>query len=494
MEEQTENWQLRSGTWCRDLRSETWRFATTTDGTVVNAKLSIQDIGRMIGARRDASTGQWFPSDFNYSPRTGTALDVTIDCFDSPWVPPFGASALSDLVKPLTGGLRQTPADLTLTRSSGHDPASDADRTLPPLAPGQHRFLVHKFDVASPTLMAIEPRRGHLLVLLPESKSWVPLERRTGGLLAEGPKNSGGWRMEVVEGTRRATLYLPTASGLAVVTPTLVGLAYAVEYFGEGPALGGPVAWAGEVWLPVLGKTGAVNLVGKPPGAARPIVLPTSVTAPKNGFEGPVYDPLHVIWPSEDGQLVLRLGLDGKKKPDWIGWPDGLRPAFSFGCPYLSASGAFWQLCAAGRQETFEYVEMGKVFPERAATGTPRFGTGRISYGNGQRMEGDPWRQPEQKLDGAPSHVVMPLVESEPEGPVVGLGIDAPQGVLALLESRERHQAVLQLQAGNHALAFGTLNVTRPWLASVFVYDAHLWVYHPELFQPLGWKLANRGD
>jgi len=494
VEEHIESWQLRSGTWYRDPKSETWRLVATPNGTVVNAKLPTQDVGRMIGARRDTSSDQWLPADFNYSPQTGTPLHDTTTYLDSPWVPPFGASAISDTPRPLATGLKQTPARLALARSNGSlDPASGADRTLPALPPGQYRFLVHKFDVASPTLMAIESDQGDLLVLLPESNVWISLERPAGGILAEGLRNSRGWRMEVVEEARCATLYFPTASGLAVVTPTLVGLSYAVEYFGEGPALGGPVAWAGEVWLPVLGRNGAVNLVGKPWGAADPIVLSTSAPAPKNGFEAPVFDSLHVIWPSEEGQLIVRLDPTDRKKSDWIAWPDGLRPTFLLGCPYLSLSGSFWQPCRRGRNESFEYVQMGKLFPERTAVDAPRLGTGHISYKNGQRIEGDPWRQPEHVFDGASSKIVVPLIESELERAVVGLRIDAPQGVLALLESnKERHRAVLQLQAENRAnVLFGTLSVARPWLTSLFVYDAHLWVYHPELPQAFGWKLES---
>jgi hypothetical protein len=492
VEEQTETWQLRSGTWYRDPKSERWRLATAANGTVANAKLSTQDVGRMIRAKRDASSGQWFPSDFDYSPRTGARLHVTITCLDSPWIPPFGASALSDITSPLARGLRQTPARLMLAQSNRRSAANDADRTLPVLPPGQYRFLVHKFDVASPTLMAMELEHRNLLVLLPESQTWVPLEGPTSGILAEGLKNSRGWRMEVVEEARCATLYLPTASGLAAVTPTLIGLSYAVEYFGKGLALGGPVAWAGEVWLPVLGKKGLVNLVGKPRGAAKPIVLPTSAPAPKNGFEAPVFDPLHVIWPSEEGQLIVRLDPNGKKDADWIAWPDRLRPTFSFGCPYLSRSGSFWQLCWRGQNESLEYVQMGKLGPDRAAIDAPRLCTGHISYKKAQRIEGDPWRQPERAFDGASSEVVVPLIESELERAVIGLRIGAPQGVLALLASQERHCAVLQLQTENRAdVLFGTLTVTRPWLSSLFVYEAHLWVYHPELSQALGWKLES---
>ena len=491
MEEQTESWQLSSGTWYREPKSERWRLARTANGTVVNAKLSTQDVGRLIGAMRDTSSGQWFPSDFNYSPQTGTRLHASITYFDSPWVPPYGASALSDITKPLARGLRQTPSPLTFARSNGRfDPAGDADRTLPALPPGQYRFLVHRFDVVSRTLMAIQSEHGNLLVLLPESKTWIPLEP-TGEILAEGLKNYRGWRMELVEGVGGATLYFPTAGGLAAVTPTLIGLSYAVEYFGEGRALGGPVAWAGEIWLPVIGKNGVVNLVGKPQAAAKPIVLRTSAPVPKNGFEAPVFDPLHVIWPSEEGQLIVRLDHHGKTETDWIAWPDGLRPTFSLGCPYLSPSGSFWQLCRRAQGESLEYVQMGKLRPGRVAIDAPRLGTGRISYKKEKRIEGDPWAEPEEVIEEASSEVVVPLIESVLERAVVGLRIDAPLGVLALLESnKERHRAVLQLQAENRAdVLFGTLRVTRPWLTSLFVYEAHLWVYHPELSQALGWKL-----
>ena len=496
MEERIECWQLRSGTWYRDPETEGWRLATTPDGTVANASLATQDVGRMVGAKRDASTGQWFPSDFNYSPQTGAPLHLAITSLDPPWVPPFGAYALSDLSRPLARGLRQTPAPLALARSNKRfDPANDPDRKLPPLPFGQYRFLVHKFDVTSPALMAIEPDQGHLLLLLPESKTWIPLDRPADAVLAEGPRNSRGWRMELVEGARFATLYLPTARGLAVVTPTLIGLSYTVEYFGDGPALGGPVAWAGEAWLPVSGENGFVSLVGKPRGSAKPIVLATSAPVPKNGFEAPVFDPAQVIWPSEEGQLILRLDQDGEKKTDWVAWPDGVRPAFSLGCPYQSITGAFWQLCWRGQDQSLEYVEMGKPGAERFVIDSPRLGTGRVSYKKGQRIEADPWRQPVHGA-GASSEVVVPLIESELGRAVVGLKIDAPQGIVALLESsEERYRAVLQLQAQNRPdVLFGTLNVTRPWLASLFVYDAHLWVYHPDLPQALGWRLESWVD
>lgn len=494
MEEQTESWQLRSGTWSRDPKSESWRLAAMPNGTVASAKLSTGDLARMIGARRDPSSGQWFPPDFNYSPRTGTPLQVAVAGLDSPWVPPFGASAVSDVSRPFAGGLRQTSTPLGLLRSSGRlDSAGHADKQLPALPAGDYRFLVHKFDVASPTLMAMAPEQGDLRVLMPDSQTWMPLQPPADAALAEGLSNGRGWRMEVVEGSRRATLYVPTALGLAALTPELIGLSYEVQYFGGGPALGGPAAWAGEVWLPVLNGKGTVDLLGKPQGTAKARVVPTSAPAAQNGFEAPVFDPYQVIWPSEEGQLVLRLGQDGKKETDWIAWPAGLRPVFSLGCPYLSPSGLFWQLCRRGQDESFEYVQMGRPGPGKVAVDARRLATGRINYRNQPRITGDTGEGPGHLTVAESTEIFVPLIESEFQHAVIGLRIDAPKGVLALLESaNERHPAVLELQADNRAdVPFGTLNVTTPWLASLFVYDGHLWVYHPELPQALGWKLES---
>ena len=491
MEDRTESWQLRSGTWRRDPKSERWRLAMTRSGTVVNEKLSPQDVGRMIGAKKDKSNGQWFPSDFNYSPHTGAVLHASIISPDTRWVPPFGASALAEITRPLARGLKPTPAPLTSARSNGRlDATSDADRTLPALPPGQYRFLVHEFDVTSPSLMAIDSEHGNLLLLLPESKIWIPLEP-TGETLATGLRNSRGWRievvwrMEVVEAAGSATLYLPTVKGLAAVTPSLMGLSYAVAYFGEGVALGGPVAWAGEFWLPVLGRNGVVNLVGKPRGAAKPIFLPTRAPAPKNGFEAPVFHPRHAIWPSEEGQLVLRQNQSGNEETEWIAWPDGLSPMFSLGGAHLSLVGSLLQLCRRGQDESLEYVEMGKLLPERGAHDAPHI--------RNKEIAGQSWKGPDDILDAAPSELVIRLLESELERAAIGLRINAPRGVLALLESvEEKHRAVLQFQAANRPdVPFGTLCVARPWLASLFVYDACLWVYHPELPQALGWTLES---
>lgn len=490
MQEQYETWELRSGTWLRDRLSETWRLAAMHDGTAVDARLPGEDVARLVGAHREAASGDWVPPDFSYSHRTGARLRVTIPTVDFPWVPPFGASALPG-AKPLARGSRQTPRPLAVARAQERSEDGPPDRTLPPLPSGHYRFIVDKFGLACPTLVAAEPELGNLLVLLPESGSWVVLKRTAGASWGQRLRNPRGWCMELVHAEGHATAYCPSATGLVAITPNPIGLCYAIEHAGDGPAIGGPVAWGSEIWSPVLGKGQAVQLVGKPHGAAGHTVLPTTAPAPPHGFEAPVFDDLHVNWPCDEGQLVLRLDAHGNPRCEWIAWPGEVEPLFALGWPYRARTGTFWQLCRRKDDGRFEYRQMGAASPEVATSDALHLCTGRACYCGTARIDGEPWHAA-RASDDASTQIVVPLLESTYEGAVVGLRMDAPDGAVALLQSGdEQHRAVLQVETqGGHAVPFGTLDVKKPWLAQLFVHDGHLWVQHPELPQALGWKLG----
>jgi hypothetical protein len=161
------------------------------------------------------------------------------------------------------------------------------------------------------------------------------------------------------------------------------------------------------------------------------------------------------------------------------------------GCPYLSPTGTFWQLCRRDDDGGFEYVQMARAAPEAATIDALRLCTGRICYRGTLRIDGDPWRAV-QPSDEASTEIVVPLLESAHDGAVVGLRMEAPHGVLALLHAKnEPRHAVLQVEVqGRPAVPFATLEVKRPWLALLFVHHGHLWADHPDLPQALGWKLG----
>ena len=493
MEEQVERWALGSGTWRRDRVSEEWRLVATRTGEAVAPHAPPQDVARLVEARRDPGSGAWFPPEFRFSVSTGAPLRPTIPTLDASWVPPFGEAPLLGAER-LARGLKRTPVALTVARGHERSASSPPDSTLPALPRGHYRFVVDRFDVACPTLIAVEPEQGRLLVLLPESRQWMPLERSAGRSWGQRLRNPRGWRMELVHAHGHATAYCPSATGLAAITPSVFGLRYAIEYAGEGPALGGPVAWGREIWTPMLGKGDRVSLVGKPHLAAGHvhIVLPTQAPVPPHAFEAPVFNDLHVIWPCEQGMLVLRLDAEGEKQADWLAWPEQVRPIFDIGCPYMQHNGAFWQLCRRSGDGRLAYVQMAGAAPGAAPVESLRLCTGRVCYRGTSRIDDGPWRSVQAGSSDASTEIVVPLLESAQDGAVVGLRMDAPHGVLALLQAgNEPSRAILQVEVqGRPAVSFGTITVKRPWLALLFVHDGHLWVHHPELAQPAGWKLG----
>ena len=490
MEEQIEQWELCSGKWLHDRASDTWRLSAIRDGTAVDPRLPAQDVARLVGAHREPATGDWVPPDFSYSQRTGERLRVTIPTVDFPWVPPFGTSALPG-TKPLARDSRQTPRPLALARAHERSPDGAPDSTLPPLPPGQYRFVVDKFGLASPSLVAVEPERGNLFVLLPESKSWIALKRASGASWGQRLRNPRGWRMELVHAQGYSTAYCPSATGLVAITPNPIALSYAIEHAGDGPAIGGPVAWGGEIWSPVLGKGHVVQLVGKPHGAAGHIVVPTSAPAPQHGFEAPAFDDLQVIWPCDEGQLVLRLDAHGGKRCEWIAWPAQVTPLFTMGWQYHPRAGSFWQLCRRNDDGRFGYVQMASTSPELVATDALHLCTGRTCYRGASRIDGDPWRAAKD-VDPPSTQVVVPMLESTYEGALIGLRMEAPNGMPGVLQADDEPlRAVLQVDVqGRHTVKFGTLEVKKPWLTQLFVHDGHLWADHPDLPQAIGWKLG----
>lgn len=492
MEEQTEQWELASGTWLRDRASEEWRLVSTSRGTPVAPAIPPPDVARLVQARRNPVGDGWFPPEFKHSPHTGAALPAPLPAPGASWVPPFGESApLGAQHSPR--GLKRTTVGLSLARARDRSASTPPDRTLPALPRGAYRFASHRLDAASPSLLAIEPDTGELLVLLPEAQRWVPLQKTAGPTWGHRLRNPRGWRMEVVSFDGQATLYCPCDSGLAVITPSVFGLRYTIECAGHGSALGGPVAWGGEIWTPVHAKDDTVHLVGKAQGAAGSayVVLPTQAPVPTQGFEAPVFDQQHVTWPAEQGQLVLRRDAGAGMQARWIGWPEQVKPVFAIGGPYLDADGTLWQLCRRNGDGGLAYAQMaGATWPSQSAPlDAEGITTGRVSYRGIARIDVAPWTETK---DERPAEVVVPLLESAEDGGVIGLRMDAPRGVLPVLQGgHEPKRAILQVEIpGRAAVAFGGIAVKRPWVALPFVHDGHLWLHHPDLAQVPGWKLG----
>lgn len=501
-----EDWPLASGVWKRTTGPHGWVPMQRSDGRAFPDRVAATERLHLVqtsaGAQGEKAVCALFPIDFSYSPDTGEPLTKRPRSASRPWVPPYGEAVRQANEHQLSDnrGLRQTSHTIVISPSrkqgSGgkRTPQDDADRSMVSPLSGHYEFAVGRFGADVDTLLAIEPEKAILFVWLAGGGRWAPLN--SSGSVTLGPclLDREQWRAELEIGSGDAgetKLFLPTASGLAVLSADAITLSYSVEYLGDGQSCwGAPVSWKGEIWVPLRTATGLISLLSVRPDGKSSMLHGTTIQAPAKALCAPVCNARQVVWPSAQGQLVLDKKLDGTSQTNWLPWGSGLAPRFSFGSPYLSSTGNFWQLCWRDSDGFYVYVRMGKIEPETMTTNAPAFCTGQRTFKMMSAMQGDPWHDPQDSRQENLSIALIPILESALRGTVLGLVVDAADGMMTLLESQERQTAVLQLRTHASAdLRFLTVQVPAPWRTRAFVFDGCLWVYHPELLSIRGTEL-----
>ena len=472
METQEEDWGLASGVWRRGGDSAGWVPVARPNGQRLSDRISPSE--RLTLVRTATTVGgsggspSHFPAEFVFSPDSGERLSPGSAPVSMPWIPPYG----SQPIRPGSSqgsdvrGLRQTVFDIAVTQQprsgsqSRRSATDDPDFTIPAPPPGQYEFAVGRFGTDVDVLLAIEPEKGALFVWLAVGKRWEPLGHDEGGVLAETSVQVAQWRSELLVDGANAVLCLPTKHGLAVVRPDCLALSFSASYVGHGPAVGSPIFWGNQVWVPLRDESGLITVIAVSSTGELKQTQSTSIHAPEATFGSPVCDAQQIIWPAHAGQLVVRKGADGATTCSWVAWPSAVSPAFAFGSPYLSATGRFWQLCWNAREESYAYVQMGRSAPEIMLTLAPALCTGRYGYKMAARIKGDPWLDQADGDHPASNDVVIPVLESPKHGAVLSLIVEAEGGITSMLESTAHHRVVVQLQSDNSAaMQFGSVIV-----------------------------------
>jgi len=386
--------------------------------------------------------------------------------------------------------LRQTDSRIALTRRNERRADSDPDVSLALPPPGDYEFLSVPAGTQRPALLALDPSKGMLYAWLPETKRWEPLEHDHGGLLAVSRLARAAWRCEVSQTDPVSLLFLPSEEGLACIWPDAVGLSFQAQYHGRDAAVGAPIQFGEQVWVPLRNKHGQLRFVSASlqgsPGEV--IELPTG-PAETGPLQAPLANGRLVLWPAATGQLVLRKQASGAIEGSFLAWPQGLLPAFEFGSPFLSRDGSLWQLCFDADADAYVYLQLGVEQPERQVTTAPRLCTGSFNFRFASKFRSAPWLEPEHGDDSATDEVVIPLLESNPSAAVLGVKLPTTEGLADVLLSSERMRVELVLDDDTTQTSFYSLSVAEPWRLRFFVHEARLWAYHPLLNRLDGWSL-----
>lgn len=487
--ENTMVWPLETGNW--DSSSGSFQLVSTQLGNTVSKQLPAADLACLMLMRKASTDGSLFPPEFNYSPLDGTPLAAPArPAAETGWIPPFGARSVAMARSSEVLGLRKSQRTLALASPDSYHADSDADATLPVPPPGEYQFISGQFGTPAEVLLALDPAKGSLFVWLPESTRWQAVEGNSSSLLAESHIPRAGWRCELVSGFH-STLLLGTDAGLARLVVDLPALRYQVSYSGTGAAIGAPVTFNQQVWLPLQQADGSLHFAqiapdGQPGASIKVDHAPAKLSAGST----PVAYGRMAVWLYAQGQLHVQQQADGSVSAQFIAWPAQITPEFSFGSPYQDSAGTLWQLCFDQQAGHYVYVELGKLQPQQQPALSPRFCSGSINYRFASKLKNNPWEEPEHGDDGAASENVIPLLEVGDKG-VVGLKLGNTQSLTALLENADRMRLQLVWDDDDTETAFHTGVVAQPWNMRLFTYQDKLWAYHPQLARIDGWNLAS---
>lgn len=441
-------------------------------------------------ACRSGGDPSWhFPPEFSFCPATGARLKV--DSAQMPvraWVGPFGGPPAGDSANFGASGLRQTAFPLRLARGYDYSGHTESDATLPVPPPGDYEFFSGSFGTADAALVALDPRKGTMFAWLPASKKWLELDSGGRVLLSESALNRSEWRAELAVAFN-SKLYLPTQQGLACVTPDVAALRYSAEYVGAGPVLAAPIWFDGKVWAPCRAAGGGIQFVNVDLANRAGAPMDVAGVAELGEASLPVSYGRIAVWPTAQGQLRLHKQTDGSVAAMFIPWPAGVVPQFQFGCPFLSRDGSLWQLCFDSATDSYLYVKLGDASAERVGASAPRLCSGSVNYRFAVKLKTEPWLEPELGDDASSNEVVIPLVESDASGSVIGLKIETSAALAHVLESDQRIRAELVLDDETTEVAFHTIAVSQPWRLRLFCHQGSLWAYHPMLHRIDGWAL-----
>ena len=481
------DWELASGSWTVAANEGEVRLNRTAMGNAVAASLSFPDIAAVMKMRRANGASSLFPPDFAFSPFDGAALAPN-SARGISWVAPSGAAPITDAGMPDAVGLKRTRQNVPVDRLRQHNADSQADIELPLPPPGEYEFFSSTFGTIDAVLLALDTGKGTLFGWLPASQKWQPLTGVGARLLSESTLPVHAWRAEMAVAIN-SRIFVPTEHGLAMIVPDFPALQFKIDYVGNAPVVGAPLAFDNQVWAPIQHDDGVVQFV----------------FADANGVAGP---PLRVdgrwvlgtigapcaygrvaVWPCTTGQLRLQKMMDGSVAATYLAWPEGIVPHFEFGCVHMSRSGSLWQLCFDSRLDSYVYVRLGVNEVEQVAVANPRMCSGTINYRFASKLKTDPWIEPEHGDDGAANAVVMPLLELGERSAVLGLRIDSKAALSTLLNAPERMRAQLVFDDENNDIVFHTIAVARPWELRLFLHHDYLWAYHPGMQRILGWDV-----
>ena len=363
-----------------------------------------------------------------------------------------------------------------------------------PAPDGNYRFLVGSFGLQASRLVAINIISLAFLYFDPETNQWIPLDDADNGLTRGSALSVDSWGCVVADPVRSGKIFLASTAGLVGVMLDLVNRKVRTQLLAEGRPIAAPAVINGCLCMPIE-VDGCKQVfwaeVQNISATAKFEDLPEA-TAPE--YRPPVCSGGKIIWMCKTNQLVTFF--DNKKiKSDVLPWMIEVEPLFELSVP--TDKDGYWQLCFNQQKDSFTHVRLGGIAGEKEITPSqPQLSTGKTLFVDDQVLKSGKSKV-ENKLSNN-GKIMIPLAQFNVNAASSQSG--TPSVVCIHLESTESLEDVFQQNApvfadlvllGEPDRVLDSMRVSAPWKSQVFVYDNHLWFFHPEREVVTGWELTN---
>ncbi len=497
-----EQWEINNQIWVRAENGNGYRLQSFAGVNLSqrNPPLSREEYIFLCGAKfeGDARTSPLYPATFQFSPTTGKPLSVGQKmAVDVPWLAPHGELQTESVTTPK--GLRATHQQFAPSANFGKE-----GRKLAEPSNGLFQFFVTRAGLHNPSVVAIDPSKGSLWLMLPGTSTWVACGAQASSMMLPACTLSReAWGMWGDTLNSSACFFVPTDYGIACVMLNILARTYQVQMLTTGRCLSGPAQLDKTFWFlteavqtdadaPKHATLVSVSASPKPSivtqialPAGRPALLDQAVTLP-------VTDERSATWILPLGQLILHQNAGTTPQIAFTPWDAHKTPTAQFGTPFYAKDGRFWQLFFDAAVQRYVYTRLGTGEPEHQHCDAPRLCCGYKSFAWDLQLTEPPWVAPTQAHEAGVDDVVFPLLEIKSRKIIIGITVEDTRALSDVVEDvgaqAAKKAAKLEVFSDTRQ-TLARIAIRNPWDARLFVFNGHLHFYHPDLRDILSFEL-----
>lgn len=484
-------WETPASVWLENEDTAQFELATSEGLSRIDWQLQargrLPDVAHLLGASLPVAChcSSIYPEGFAFCPNCGNALQKLSGFRDKQpeWWGPWADHALPRHVPhglPVTSlalgdSLEERPAPPHVGRAEVNMP-------VPPNA--QCVFVAGSFGFPVQRLLALAPTRNVLQYWDPIAGLWHVMAAEEPGIDLAFTASAYAW-LPVANPRRGEVALVPTDKGLCRLWINPVSESWRAER----------VLDAALASAPGVMRRHMACLFNTPDGprlwtalADMSAITLYDCDVPASGWSRPIGYDGRLFWLHALGQLTWQPGAE----PQWMPWPEGWSPRLDFGGPNQSRDGRLWMIGHDG--QAYSFLELGKPNGQFEPINGARLGFASLLFRRGHAVVGEPWDSEHVEDPHDDDSLVLPLLRSfnnnrsQPSGLVLrfhhytGKAEDA-------LAGRVIARTTVEWIGKRNVILDDIARLARPLECVPFVYDACLWLHHPDWNQVRGWRL-----